>query len=136
MITPLLKGLWVTLKHFLSKPITVQYPKEKVGSFDRYRGLQAMRRNEDGSLKCVACGLCEAVCPALAIKIEIGEHEGRRFPLSYVLDGFRCIYCGLCEDVCPVDAIYLTKEYENVRYTKEELLLDKNTLLNIGDRVK
>ncbi|MCX7823089.1 MAG: NADH-quinone oxidoreductase subunit NuoI [Syntrophobacterales bacterium] len=136
MITPLLKGLWVTFKHFVSKPITVQYPKARVGSFDAYRGLQAIRRNPDGSIKCVACGLCEVVCPALAIRIEIGEYEGRRYPITYELDGFRCIYCGLCEDVCPVNAIYLTKEYENVRYTKEELMLDKNALLKRGEMVK
>ncbi len=137
MVGPLVKGLMIVLKHFVSKPITVHYPKEKVGSLERYRGLQAIRRNEDGSIKCVACGLCEVVCPPKAIKIEIGEDEnGRRYPISYTLDGYRCIYCGFCEDVCPVNAIYLTREYENVRYRKEELLLDKKALMERGEVIK
>ncbi|HDL90200.1 MAG TPA: NADH-quinone oxidoreductase subunit NuoI [Thermodesulforhabdus norvegica] len=137
MVGPLIKGLMVTLKYFFTRPITVQYPKKKVGSFERYRGLQAIRRNKDGTIRCVACGLCEAVCPSKAITIEIGEDEqGRRYPISYILDGYRCIYCGFCEDVCPVDAIYLTREYENVRYKREELLLDKDILMQRGEVVK
>lgn len=134
MVGPLVKGLMIVLKHFVSKPITVQYPKERVGSFERYRGLQAMRKDEKGNIKCVACGLCEAICPPKAITLEIGEmDDGRRFPKSYILDAHRCIYCGLCEDVCPVNAIYLTPEYENVRYKKEELLLDRDTLMRRGE---
>jgi NADH-quinone oxidoreductase subunit I len=137
MIMPLLKGLWVTLKYFFSKPVTVQYPEEKVGSFPNYRGLQIIRRKPDGSIKCVACGLCEAVCPAKAIKIEIGELEdGMRYPKSYVLDAWRCIFCGYCQEACPVNAIILTPEYENVTYTRSELVLDRDTLLKRGDEVK
>ncbi|SFM89216.1 NADH-quinone oxidoreductase subunit NuoI [Thermodesulforhabdus norvegica] len=136
MVGPLVKGLMITLKHLVTRPITVQYPKEKVGSFERYRGLQAMRKDEKGNIKCVACGLCEAICPPRAITLEIGETEdGRRFPKKYILDAYRCIYCGLCEDVCPVNAIYLTPEYENVRYRKEELLLDRDTLMKRGEMV-
>lgn len=137
MIKPLIKGLVFFLKYFFSKPITVHYPEEKVGSFPRYRGLHIIRRKLDGSIRCVACGLCEAVCPAKVIKIEIGELEdGMRYPKSYTLEGFRCIYCGLCQEVCPVNAIVLTPEYENARYSKDELFLDRDTLVKRGDEVK
>ncbi len=137
MIKPLIKGLGFFLKYFFKKPITVHYPEEKVGSFPSYRGLHIIRRKADGTIKCVACGLCEAICPAKVIKIEIGEMEdGMRYPKSYILDGFRCIFCGLCQEVCPVNAIILTPEYENSRYTKEELILDRDTLVKRGDEVK
>lgn len=137
MIKPLIKGLIVTLRYFFSKPITVHYPEEKVGSFPAYRGLHIIKRKPDGSIRCVACGLCEAICPAKAIKIEIGEQEdGMRYPKSYTLNGWRCIYCGLCQQVCPVNAIFLTPQYENARYTKEELILDRDTLLKRSDEVK
>ncbi len=137
MIKPLVKGLAFFLKYLFSKPITVFYPEEKVGSFPRYRGLHIIRRKPDGSIRCVACGLCEAICPAKVIKIEIGELEdGMRYPKRYQLDGYRCIYCGLCQEACPVNAIILTPEYENARYKKEELMLDRDTLLKRGDEVK
>lgn len=133
MIIPLLKGLGLTLSRFFSKPITIQYPEEKLLPGKRWRGIQYFERDEKGKTKCVACGLCMAVCPSQCIYIETAEDEqGNRYPLTYELDVSRCIFCGFCEEACPVKAIFLGKNYEWVegdrgayRMTTERLLEEK-----------
>jgi NADH-quinone oxidoreductase chain I len=133
MIIPLLKGLGLTLSRFFSKPITIQYPEEKLLPAKRWRGIQYFEMDENGKTKCVACGLCMAVCPSQCIYIETAEDEqGNRYPLTYELDVSRCIFCGFCEEACPVKAIFLGKNYEWVegdrkvyRMTTERLLEEK-----------
>jgi NADH-quinone oxidoreductase chain I len=130
MIIPLLKGLKVTLKYFFSKPITVQYPEEKVPPSARWRGIQYFEKDERGKTKCVACGLCMIVCPSQCIYIETAEdEEGRRYPLTYELDATRCIFCGFCEEACPVKAIFMGKTYEWVESQRKPLLMDTERLL-------
>src|SRR5438045_528256 len=102
----LLVGLKITGRHFLSRKITIQYPEEKTPSSVRFRGLHALRRYENGEERCIACKLCEAVCPALAITIESEPRaDGSRRTTLYEIDLFKCIYCGFCEEACPVDSI-------------------------------
>lgn len=130
MILPLLKGLMLTLSRFFSKPITVQYPEEKIPPAPRWRGIHYFEQDERGKTKCVACGLCMIVCPSRCIYIETGEdEEGRRVPLRYELDASRCIYCGYCEEACPVGAIFLGQTYEWVETGRDRLLLTTEKLL-------
>src|SRR3984885_12575417 len=106
----LLVGLRVTNKYFWKKKFTIQYPEEKTPSSPRFRGLHALRRYENGEERCIACKLCEAVCPALAITIEAEPcADGSRRTTLYEVDLFKCVYCGFCEESCPVDSIILTK---------------------------
>ena len=129
LITPLLKGLAFTLGRFFSKPITYQYPEEKREVADRWRGLHRLK-TENGRLKCVACGLCEAVCPANVITVEAKETpDGRRFPQRFVVEVTRCIFCGYCQEACPKDAIELTRNYEFCGYTREEFNLVRDVLV-------
>ena len=114
----LLKGMRLTGKRFFSPKITVQYPEEKTPQSNRFRGLHALRRYPNGEERCIACKLCEAVCPALAITIESTElPNGERRTKRYDIDLFKCIYCGFCEEACPVDAIVETRilEYQAQR---------------------
>ena len=128
VITPLLKGLAFTLSRFFTKPITYQYPEEKREPSERWRGLHRLKM-ENGKLKCVACGLCEAVCPADVITVEAKETpDGRRFPERFVLEVTRCIFCGYCEEACPKDAIELTRNYEFCGYTREEFHMTRDVL--------
>lgn len=130
MIIPLLKGLRVTLKYFFSKPLTVQYPEEKNPPAQRWRGIQFFEKDERGKTKCVACGLCMAVCPSQCIYIETAEdEEGRRYPLTYELDVARCIFCGFCEEACPVKAIFMGKTYELAEPNRKFLLMNTERLL-------
>ncbi len=130
MIIPLLKGLWLTLNRFFSKPITTQYPEEKIPPALRWRGIHYFEKDERGKTKCVACGLCMIVCPSKCIYIETAEdEEGRRVPLTYELDASRCIYCGYCEEACPVGAIFLGQTYEWVDTQKTSFLLTTEKLL-------
>ncbi len=130
MIIPIIKGLIFTLGRFFSRPITVQYPEEKVPPAPRWRGFQYFEKDEGGRTKCVACGLCMAVCPSQCIYIETAEdEEGRRYPLTYELDGARCIYCGFCEEACPVSAIFMGRGYEVVEADRTPLVLDTERLL-------
>jgi len=130
MIWPLIKGLGITLRRFFSKPVTIQYPEERKEVSPRWRGAHYFEAREDGDTKCVACGLCVAVCPPKAIRLVAVEGEdGMRYPEVYELDAIRCIYCGLCEEVCPVDAIKLSRIYDVVGYSRSELLWDKGALL-------
>ena len=129
LITPLLKGLAFTLRRFFSKPITYQYPEEKREVADRWRGLHRLK-TENGRVKCVACGLCEAVCPANVITVEAKETpDGRRFPQRFVVEVTRCIFCGYCQEACPKDAIELTRNYEFCGYTREEFNLVRDVLV-------
>lgn len=130
MIIPLLKGLGLTLSRFFSKPITCQYPEEKMPPAKRWRGIQYFEKNDQGRMKCVACGLCMAVCPSQCIYIETGEDEKfGRYPIRYELDASRCIFCGYCEEACPVKAIFLGKNYEWVESDRRAYLMNTEKLL-------
>lgn len=131
----LLKGMSVTGKHLFSKKITVQYPEEKTPMSPRFRGLHAQRRYPNGEERCIACKLCEAVCPALAITIESAQRaDGSRRTTRYDIDLFKCIYCGFCEEACPVDAIVETEVFEYHFENRGENIMTKDKLLAIGDK--
>ena len=131
----LLKGLGLTGRRMFSRKITVQYPEEKTPQSNRFRGLHALRRYPNGEERCIACKLCEAVCPALAITIEAEEREdGTRRTTRYDIDLFKCIYCGFCEESCPVDSIVETRVFEYAFENRGENVMTKEMLLEIGDR--
>lgn len=135
MLLELLQGLNLTMKHFFRPRITVNYPEEKTPKSPRFRGLHALRRYPNGEERCIACKLCEAVCPALAITIDSEQREdGSRRTTAYEIDLFKCIYCGFCEESCPVDSIVLTGCLEYHMESREEGILKKDQLLAIGDR--
>ena len=131
----LLKGLQVTGKHFFSKKVTVQYPEEQIPKSPRFRGMHALRRYPNGEERCIACKLCEAVCPALAITIESEQRsDGTRRTTKYEIDMFKCIYCGFCEESCPVDSIVETN-IDGYHFEKRgDNILTKQQLLAIGDQ--
>lgn len=130
-----LTGLRVTGKYFWKKKFTIQYPEEKTPTSPRFRGVHALRRYPNGEERCIACKLCEAVCPALAIKIEAEPREdGARRTTLYEVDLFKCIYCGFCEEACPVDSIVLTNMSDYTIYERGENILTKEKLLAIGDK--
>jgi NADH-quinone oxidoreductase subunit I len=134
-LTELLGGLWVTWKKFWKPKVTVNYPEEKTPQSPRFRGLHALRRYPNGEERCIACKLCEAVCPALAITIEAEPREdGSRRTTRYDIDMTKCIYCGLCQEACPVDAIVEGPNMDFSTETREELLYDKAKLLANGDK--
>ena len=129
------QGLWVTGRHLFARKITVQYPDEKTPQGFRFRGLHALRRYPNGEERCIACKLCEAVCPAMAITIESAQREdGSRRTTRYDIDLTKCIYCGFCETACPVDAIVEGPNFEFSTETREELFYDKAKLLDNGAR--
>ena len=131
----LLMGLKLTGSYFLKPKFTVQYPDEKTPYSPRFRGLHAQRRYPNGEERCIACKLCEAVCPALAITIESTQREdGSRRTARYDIDLFKCIFCGFCEEACPVDAIVETHIYEYHFERKGEQIMTKEKLLAVGDR--
>ena len=135
MLLELLAGLSLTMRHMFRPNITINYPEEKTPKSPRFRGLHALRRYPNGEERCIACKLCEAVCPALAITIESTQREdGTRCTTSYDIDLFKCIYCGFCEESCPVDSIVLTSFLEYHFENREESILTKDKLLAIGDR--
>jgi NADH-quinone oxidoreductase subunit I len=131
----LFKGLSVTQRQFFRRGITLEYPDEKAPQSPRFRGLHALRRYANGEERCIACKLCEAVCPALAITIEsdVGE-DGTRRTTRYDIDLFKCIYCGFCEEACPVDAIVETRLHEYHMESPGENIMTKDKLLAVGDR--
>jgi NADH-quinone oxidoreductase subunit I len=130
----LLKGMSVTGRHLLAKKFTIRYPEEKTPKSPRFRGLHALRRYPNGEERCIACKLCEAVCPALAITIDSIEREdGTRRTTRYDIDLFKCIYCGFCEEACPVDSIVLTDIHEFHFEEPGKNIIDKAHLLEIGD---
>jgi NADH-quinone oxidoreductase subunit I len=131
----LLKGMNVTGRYLFKRKITVQYPEEKTPMSPRFRGLHALRRYENGEERCIACKLCEAVCPALAITIDSEEREdGTRRTTRYDIDLFKCIYCGFCEEACPVDSIVETHVFEYHFENRGEQIMTKDMLLEIGDK--
>jgi len=131
----LFKGLRVTLKYLFTKKITILYPEEKTPTSGRFRGLLALRRYPNGEERCIACKLCEAVCPALAITIDAEPAEdGTRRTTRYEIDMFKCINCGLCEESCPVDAIVGTRIQDYHITERGENIMTKEKLLAIGDR--
>ena len=135
LLLELLKGLRLTLRNLFVKKITIQYPEEKTPQSPRFRGLHALRRYPNGDERCIACKLCEAVCPALAITIdsEVGP-DGVRRTTRYDIDLFKCIYCGFCEEACPVDAVVETRIHEYHMEQRGENILTKDMLLAIGDK--
>ncbi|MFO1376153.1 MAG: NADH-quinone oxidoreductase subunit NuoI [Steroidobacteraceae bacterium] len=131
----LLKGMALTGKYLFHPKITVQYPEDKAPVSPRFRGLHALRRYPNGQERCIACKLCEAVCPALAITIESGVGaDGTRRTTRYDIDLFKCIYCGFCEEACPVDAVVETRIYEYHMENPGENIMTKDKLLAIGER--
>lgn len=131
----LVSGMALTLKYFFSKKVTVNYPYEKGPISSRFRGEHALRRYANGEERCIACKLCEAICPAQAITIEAEPRtDGSRRTTRYDIDMVKCIYCGLCQEACPVDAIVEGPNFEFATETREELLYDKDKLLANGDR--
>lgn len=127
------KGFYTTIKHLFKPPVTIQYPRIKEEMAPRYRGRHYHEIYDDGTERCVCCGLCAAACPADAIYMEPGENErGERFAAVYEINLLRCIYCGFCEEACPEEAIFLGREYEfsddnrdSFIYTKEQMLADR-----------
>jgi len=129
------KGLGVTGWYFFQPKITVQYPEEKTPQSRRFRGLHALRRYPNGEERCIACKLCEAVCPALAITIESDQRDdGSRRTTRYDIDLTKCIFCGFCEEACPVDAIVETRVFEYHGEARGDLYYTKQMLLANGDR--
>ena len=129
------KGMWLTLKYMFKPRMTINYPFEKGPLSPRFRGEHALRRYPNGEERCIACKLCEAVCPALAITIEAEPREdGSRRTTRYDIDMTKCIYCGLCQEACPVDAIVEGPNFEFATETREELYYNKDKLLANGDR--
>lgn len=135
LLKELLSGMWLTWRYMFRKKVTINYPYEKGYLSPRFRGEHALRRYPNGEERCIACKLCEAVCPALAITIEAEPRDdGSRRTTRYDIDMTKCIYCGLCEEACPVDAIVEGPNFEYSTETHEELIYDKSKLLANGDR--
>jgi NADH-quinone oxidoreductase subunit I len=134
-LTELLAGLGLTLRYFFKPKVTLNYPYEKGPLSPRFRGEHALRRYANGEERCIACKLCEAICPAQAITIEAEPRaDGSRRTTRYDIDMTKCIYCGFCEEACPVDAIVEGPNFEFSTETREELFYDKARLLANGDR--
>ena len=131
----LLKGMALTLRYFFRPKITINYPYEKGPLSARFRGEHALRRYANGEERCIACKLCEAICPAQAITIEAEPRDdGSRRTTRYDIDMTKCIYCGFCEEACPVDAIVEGPNFEFATETREELMYNKDKLLANGER--
>ena len=137
LLIELLGGLWLTLKYLFKPKYTMIYPMEKIPQSPRFRGLHALRRYPNGEERCIACKLCEAVCPALAITIDSAPREdGTRRTTRYDIDLFKCIYCGFCEESCPVDAIVESHIHEYHFEHRGENIVNKQQLLALGDRLE
>ena len=134
----LIKGLSLTGRYLFKSKITVQYPEEKTPLSNRFRGLHALRRYPNGEERCIACKLCEAVCPALAITIESAprDNDGTRRTSRYEIDLLKCIFCGFCEESCPVDSIVESRTFEYHGEQRGDLLMTKEKLLAQGDKVE
>ncbi len=135
LLSELVSGMALTLKYFMKPKVTLNYPYEKGALSPRFRGEHALRRYPNGEERCIACKLCEAICPAQAITIEAEPRDdGSRRTTRYDIDMVKCIYCGMCEEACPVDAIVEGPNFEFATETREELMYDKDKLLANGDR--
>ena len=133
-LSELLKGMSLTGRYFFRRNITVQYPEERAPMSPRFRGKHAQRRYPNGEERCIACKLCEVICPAQAITIEAEERDdGSRRTTRYDIDLAKCIFCGFCEEACPVDAIVETRVYEYIGESRDDLLMTKEKLLAMGD---
>ena len=137
LLLELFGGLWLTLKYLFRPKYTLMYPMEKTPQSPRFRGLHALRRYPNGEERCIACKLCEAVCPALAITIDSEQRaDGTRRTTRYDIDLFKCIYCGFCEESCPVDSIVETHVLEYHFDKRGQNIVTKPQLLAIGDRLE
>jgi len=135
LLWELLMGMRLTGRYLFARKFTVQYPEEKTPMSPRFRGLHALRRYPNGEERCIACKLCEAVCPALAITIDSEQRaDGTRRTTRYDIDLFKCIFCGFCEEACPVDSIVETHIFEYHFENRGEQIMTKDKLLAIGDR--
>jgi len=135
LLSELVSGLALTFRYMFKPAVTLNYPFEKGPLSPRFRGEHALRRYPNGEERCIACKLCEAICPALAITIEAEPRaDGSRRTTRYDIDMVKCIYCGYCQEACPVDAIVEGPNFEFSTETREELLYDKQKLLANGDR--
>tara|TARA_B100000161_G_C33451497_1_gene369335 strand:+ start:315 stop:812 length:498 start_codon:yes stop_codon:yes gene_type:complete len=135
LLIEIISGMFLTLKYFFKPKVTINYPFEKGYLSSRFRGEHALRRYDSGEERCIACKLCEAVCPAQAITIEAEPRkDGSRKTTRYDIDMTKCIYCGYCQESCPVDAIVEGPNFEFATETREELIYDKDKLLENGDR--
>ena len=135
LLTELVRGMALTGRYFYARKITVQYPEERTPQSPRFRGLHAQRRYPNGEERCIACKLCEAVCPALAIQIDSEQRaDGTRRTTRYDIDLTKCIFCGFCEEACPVDAIVETRIYEYHGEKRGDLYYTKDMLLAVGDQ--
>jgi NADH-quinone oxidoreductase subunit I len=135
LLSELVSGMALTLSYFFKPKATINYPYEKTPLSPRFKGEHALRRYPNGEERCIACKLCEAVCPAQAITIEAEPREdGSRRTTRYDIDMVKCIYCGMCEEACPVDAIVEGPNMEFSTETRAEMLYDKDKLLSNGDR--
>lgn len=135
----ILKGMGITGRHIVSKGVTLQYPEEKWVPRKGYRGAHRLNKDEHGRPKCVACEMCSSACPAKCIHIVGGVapwDDRERYPVVFEIDMLRCIYCGMCEEACPREAIELTQVYDFAQYTREELVWDKEKLLEMYELTK
>ncbi len=133
LLWELWKGLFLTGRYLFARKVTVRYPEEKAPQSPRFRGLHALRRYENGEERCIACKLCEAVCPALAITIDVEPRDdGSRRTTRYDIDLSKCIFCGFCEEACPVDSIVETRIFEYHGEQRSDLLMNKVKLLAVG----
>ena len=136
MITEMIRGLGVTLKHVFRQPVTYQYPEQPKPVAKRFRGRHVLRRYENGLERCIGCSLCAAACPADAIYVEPAENTdeeryspGERYAKVYEINMLRCIFCGFCEEACPVEAIVLTNKYEISSFDRDSMIYTKEMLL-------
>ena len=137
LLVEMLQGMWLTFKYLWRPKYTLMYPMEKTPQSPRFRGLHALRRYPNGEERCIACKLCEAVCPALAITIDSEQRaDGTRRTTRYDIDLFKCIFCGFCEESCPVDSIVETHVLEYHFENRGENIVTKPQLLALGDRLE